>query len=182
MIRQLVTAAVATAGLSLGLVGLSGVASAASTPVALDLDQGTAFSILGHSCGGIQETAFANGFDPTTGFPTGVVDLTTSCGGSGRGGGYHTTTYTASADVVWDWTATVVSTAVPATGATVPGFSATDGNGNQVYDSGTGAFLLLAPGFTPAPRVTSAERALRDLPDSLLAAELQRRGWIVVEP
>jgi len=35
---------------------------------------------------------------------------------------------------------------------------------------------------TPAPRVTSAERALRDLPDSLLAAELQRRGWIVVEP
>ena len=97
---------------------------------------------------------------PATGFPTGVVDLTTSCGGSGRGGGYHTTTYTASADVVWDWTATVVSTAVPATGATVPGFSATDANGNQVYDSGTGAFLLLlAPGFTPTPRVTAVSAA-----------------------
>ena len=33
-----------------------------------------------------------------------------------------------------------------------------------------------------APRTTSAERALRDVPDALLAAELQRRGWIVVEP
>jgi len=36
---------------------------------------------------------------------------------------------------------------------------------------------------TPAtPRLTAAERALRDMPDALLAAELQRRGWIVVEP
>ena len=29
---------------------------------------------------------------------------------------------------------------------------------------------------------TAAELALRDLPDALLASELQRRGWIVVEP
>ena len=34
----------------------------------------------------------------------------------------------------------------------------------------------------PAPRETAAERALRDVPTGLLAAELQRRGWIVVEP
>lgn len=33
-----------------------------------------------------------------------------------------------------------------------------------------------------APRLTAAERALRALPDHQLAAELQRRGWIVVEP
>lgn len=33
----------------------------------------------------------------------------------------------------------------------------------------------------PAP-LTSAERALRDIPDLTLASELQRRGWIVVEP
>jgi hypothetical protein len=31
-------------------------------------------------------------------------------------------------------------------------------------------------------RLTAAERAVRDIPDELLAAELQRRGWIVVEP
>ncbi len=34
----------------------------------------------------------------------------------------------------------------------------------------------------PAPRLTAAERSVRDVPTPLLAAELQRRGWIVVEP
>ncbi len=158
MIRKLVTAGVAALAMSAGLAGFGGVAGAASTPVALDLDQSQAFSILGHSCGGIQETVYANGFDPTSGFPTGVVDLKTSCGGSGRGGGYHSTTYTASVDVMWDWTATVVSTAVPATGAAVPGFSATDANGNQVYDSGSSAFLLLAPTASRPPRASPASR------------------------
>jgi hypothetical protein len=33
-----------------------------------------------------------------------------------------------------------------------------------------------------APRLTAGERALRAIPDAPLAAELQRRGWIVVEP
>jgi len=35
---------------------------------------------------------------------------------------------------------------------------------------------------TPAPRLSAAERALRAVTDEQLAAELQRRGWIVVEP
>jgi hypothetical protein len=35
---------------------------------------------------------------------------------------------------------------------------------------------------TPPVRLTAAERAVRDIPDERLAAELQRRGWIVVEP
>ena len=34
----------------------------------------------------------------------------------------------------------------------------------------------------PPPRLSAAERALRAIPDHQLAAELQRRGWIVVEP
>jgi hypothetical protein len=37
----------------------------------------------------------------------------------------------------------------------------------------------------PAPsdvRPSAAERALRDVSSELLAAELQRRGWIVAEP
>ena len=34
----------------------------------------------------------------------------------------------------------------------------------------------------PQPRLTAAEQALRAFPDHKLAAELQRRGWIVVEP
>ncbi|HSJ90786.1 MAG TPA: hypothetical protein VK917_01885 [Ilumatobacter sp.] len=34
----------------------------------------------------------------------------------------------------------------------------------------------------PAAKVSAAELALREYPDHLIAAELQRRGWIVVEP
>ena len=43
------------------------------------------------------------GFDTTSGYPTGDVHLQTRCGGSGRGGGYHTTTYTAWAGATWDF-------------------------------------------------------------------------------
>jgi hypothetical protein len=130
-------------------------AGASPSPIPLLLDQGSAFAIVGHSCGGIQEQSYADGFDPATGFPTGVVELSTSCGGSGRDGGGHSTTYTGSADVTWDFTGTVVSYSSPATGATDPTFSATDASGNQLYGSGTTAYLLLAPGFTPTPRVVA---------------------------
>ncbi|WP_436794139.1 hypothetical protein [Actinospongicola halichondriae] len=35
----------------------------------------------------------------------------------------------------------------------------------------------------PAPeRLTAADRAIRKLSDAALAAELQRRGWVVMEP
>ncbi len=37
-------------------------------------------------------------------------------------------------------------------------------------------------GATTPVRVSKAEMALREASDELLAAELQRRGWIVVEP
>lgn len=34
----------------------------------------------------------------------------------------------------------------------------------------------------PAPRLSAAEQSLRRLPAEQLAAELQRRGWVVMEP
>jgi hypothetical protein len=34
----------------------------------------------------------------------------------------------------------------------------------------------------PQPRVSAAEQVLRRLPAEQLAAELQRRGWVVVQP
>jgi hypothetical protein len=34
----------------------------------------------------------------------------------------------------------------------------------------------------PAPRLSAVEQTLRRIPDAALAAELQRRGWIVAEP
>ena len=57
-----------------------------------------------------------------------------------------------------------------------------DGTDTQERRS-TAAPRKTATPTTPAtPRLTAAERALHDMPDALLAAELQRRGWIVVEP
>ena len=34
----------------------------------------------------------------------------------------------------------------------------------------------------PAARLSAVEQSVRRMPDALLAAELQRRGWIVIEP
>lgn len=107
---------------------------AAAAPLPLLLPQSTAFSFLGHSCGGIQEQAFATGFDPASGYPTGDVYMQTRCGGSGRGGGYHTTTYSAWAGVIWDFSGGVRSaTRLTAAPVVSPTFSATDANGDQVY-------------------------------------------------
>lgn len=39
-----------------------------------------------------------------------------------------------------------------------------------------------APAPSPLTRPSAAARRLRDVSDAVLAAELQRRGWIVVEP
>ena len=44
----------------------------------------------------------------------------------------------------------------------------------EAQDTGTTA--------APVERLTPAEQALRKVPAEQLAAELQRRGWIVVEP
>lgn len=50
--------------------------------------------------------------------------------------------------------------------------------------AGTGASRP-APAAAPATApdaLSNTERALRKLPSTLLAAELQRRGWVVMEP
>ncbi|HVC71743.1 MAG TPA: IPT/TIG domain-containing protein [Acidimicrobiales bacterium] len=148
---------------AIGLLGpVAAVSSTASASTAsastttLVVPQGTAFSYLGHSCGGIQEQVFATGFDPTSGYPTGDAYLQTRCGGSGRGGGYHTTTYSAWVGVTWDFTGAVVtSSSLTTPPATDPTFSAVDANGNQLSNSSNSAFLTLGPTFVPAPRVTT---------------------------
>ena len=60
-----------------GVIGMAVLPASAATPISLLLPQGNAFSILGHSCGGIQETAYATGFSSTGGYPAGDVYLST---------------------------------------------------------------------------------------------------------
>ena len=101
MTRRVMIAVTVVAALVVATVGVEG-AALGQSGISLLVPQSTAFSVLGHSCGGIQEEAFATGFDTTSGFPTGDVYLSTRCGGSGRGGGYHTTTYSAWVGAAWE--------------------------------------------------------------------------------
>ena len=49
-------------------------------------------------------------------------------------------------------------------------------------DSAEDPAVASVPARAPAPRLTAADQAIRRLTDQQLAAELQRRGWIVIEP
>jgi len=137
MARRLMLSIVVSAAIGAAFAS----AASAATPIRLVLDQGYAFSILGHSCGGIQEKVYATGFG-SNGYPTGDVHLSTSCGGSGRGGGYKTTTYTAWATTSWTWFGETRSAAL-LQGAAQENekFSATDEHGDHLYNSGTAAYL-----------------------------------------
>ncbi len=116
------------------------VPAASASPISLYMSQGAAFSILGHSCGGIQEKVYATGFG-SNGYPTGDVYLSTRCGGSGRGGGYKTTTYTAWASTAWTWFGETRSAAPISSGEENTAFSATDAHGDHIYNVGSSAYL-----------------------------------------
>lgn len=120
------------------LAAFAPTAGAQSTaPIALLVPQSTAFSVLGHSCGGIQEQVLATGFDPVTGNAVADVYLQTRCGGSGRGGGYHTTTYSAWLEAAWDMNGALAawSRLASAPGGLDPAFTAQDEFGDELYDT-----------------------------------------------
>ncbi len=58
MARRVVLSIVVSASICAALAP----AASAASPIRLYLSQGAAFSILGHSCGGIQEKVYATGF------------------------------------------------------------------------------------------------------------------------
>jgi hypothetical protein len=147
--------------------GMCAAGAVASTTVPLFMSQGAAFAVLGHSCGGIQEQVYATGF-ASNGYPMGNVHLQTSCGGSGRGGGYKSTTYTATAGVVWTWYGETRSFSVP--GGALEAKPATDAFSNRVYNTGTSAFLeSVDPQLHPpaAPTGVTASVLLNDEANNL---------------
>jgi hypothetical protein len=142
-----------------GLVGMLGVGGAAlaqcgppQTPIQLVVPQSTATTVLRHWCGGIQEQSFASGFDAATGYPIGDVYLKTVCS-AGKG---TSTTYKAWVATMWDFTGALVSyTTLSSTPSTDPALSVYDAHGNQLYNQSNRAYVLLAAGFVPAPRVAT---------------------------
>jgi hypothetical protein len=151
MIRRLLVVTL----LGSAALAFSGVASGASTaasPISLVVPQSTAFGVLGYDCGDIGEHSSTNGFDPTSGYPTGDVYLWTTCSAGGKGG--HSFTISAWVSTEWDFTGALVTLSKLTTAPTVnPTFSAFDAHGNEIYNSPPFAYLVLATGFVPAPRV-----------------------------
>jgi hypothetical protein len=134
MARRAILSSVAAA---LACAGLASVASAAS-PIRLYLNEGAAFHILGHWCGGIQQEVYVTGF-AANGYPMGNMRLQTRCGGSGRGGGGGTTTYTGTASAVWTWFGETRS--YGALNGTLEAKPAEDSHKDTVYNVGTAAYL-----------------------------------------
>jgi Fibronectin type III domain len=120
-------------------VGLASAAGAAGR-IQLLLSQSAAFSIIGRSCGGIQEKVYSTGF-AANGYPAGDVYMQTSCGGSGRGGGYKSTTYSAWAAVTWDRFGDTRGYARLEAAAEGIGIEATDAYGDRIYNEGPAAYL-----------------------------------------
>lgn len=150
MVRRLSAVVVAAASALVWMATPSGTAFA--TPTSLVVDQSTAFTVLGHWCGGIQEKSYASRFDATSGYPTGDVYLSTTCSTGGRGSRPHT--YSAWVSTTWDFTGAMVSYATLQAAPTVnPTLSIYDAHGNHLYNQSNGADLVLAAGFVPAPRV-----------------------------
>jgi hypothetical protein len=154
MLRRTAIAAVVvlTGGASLVLV--PAVAGAAAGPITLRIPSSLAYSLLGHACTPVQEDVTAEGFDPSTGFPTGNVAMYTTCSGSGKdGGGHHT--YSAISGAMWDDAGTLYSLEPPYSNPNAgPNFTADDSYGNEEYQSGQITYLQWATGFVPIPRVT----------------------------
>jgi hypothetical protein len=152
MIRKFLVVAAALGSAALALTAVATGATATTSPVSLVVSQSTAFGVLGYDCGDIGEHAFTNGFDPTSGYPTGDVYIWTTCSAGGKGG--HSVTFSAWVSTEWDFTGALVTLSKLASAPTInPTFSAFDAHGNAIYNSPPFAYLVLASGFVPAPRV-----------------------------
>ncbi len=170
------------AGAVVALTSVAGAAPAlADTSIQLLMDQNSAFAILGHSCGGIQEQVTAAGFDPATGLPQASVYISTTCGGSGKGGGGGHTTYAATEFETWNFDGSEVS--IAATGTSSGVF--TDAHGDVLFDQGSQAYVDVFPVAAPT-NVTESKAGGQYLvswtPDPTAPADLISSSTITATP
>jgi hypothetical protein len=110
--------------------------AAAHAQTALPLPPGYP-TLLGVSCGGVALSSFVTGFD-SSGIIHGAVYAWTRCGGSGRGGGYQSHTYTSWNSIEWDLYSNYKL--LPYDGSLPnPGFSAVDQWGNYISSDCSGS-------------------------------------------
>ena len=118
------------------IIGLIASSVAAHAQTALPLPPGYP-ALLGVSCGGVATASYVTGFD-AQGNILGEVYAWTSCGGSGRGGGYKKRLYQSWHSMKWtlsrQYTVLPYDSVVPDST-----FTETDQYGNYIFDSCAGA-------------------------------------------
>jgi len=131
----------------LGSIGFLAVSGAAHAQTTIALSPLTTFQIIGVQCGQPPVTTVATGFAGA--YATTWSTSTTTCGGSGRGGGYHTTTYTGCATARYMLTGALKDvTRVGCATAPDPGSVFQNDTGYSESTSGNLAVLGL-PAVTP---------------------------------
>ena len=94
-------------------------ASAAQADV-LTLASPSPYAVIGRQCGTGTTASTATGFTADGFYITGLTSVSTRCGGSGRGGGYHTTTYSGCGITRWDLAGRLIDITSVACGAPDP--------------------------------------------------------------
>jgi hypothetical protein len=111
------------------------------------------FQVLGVQCGAGTSVATATGFSGA--YATTYTDATTRCGGSGRGGGYHTRTYQGCATARYTLTGRLRDYTLVACSAPDPAMVfATDTGYSETTVAGRGVLTL--PDVTPTASWTGA--------------------------
>ena len=148
------------------------------------MPQANAFSILGYDCGGINEHAFAGGFDPASGDPQGDVYMWTTCDTGGKGG--HSVTFDAWASVTWHFDGSLAAYSVLASPPSVdPTLSAVDGHGDTLYNQSNQAYLTVLA--TAAPTGVAAVKSggqwlVSWVPDQTVPLDLVSSSTITATP
>ncbi|WP_233805446.1 hypothetical protein [Paraburkholderia sp. HP33-1] len=119
------------------MMGLLGLLASAVVQAQVALPLPSAYpTLLGVSCGGVHVASYVTGFDKN-GYIRGEIYAWTRCGGSGRGGGYHSQAYQAWYTIVWDlhrnYKLLPYDNLVPDRE-----FTATDAHGNSILDTCSG--------------------------------------------
>ena len=127
------------------LAFLAGSAALADT---LTLASPSPYAVIGRQCGTGTTATTATGFTADGDYFTGLTSVSTRCGGSGRGGGYHTTTYSGCGITRWDLVGRLIDiTSVACSAADPSAVFASDGYTESTASS---RVVLVRPDVLPS--------------------------------
>ena len=135
----------AVRGLFMLLALLGG--SAAQADV-LTLTSPSPYAVIGVQCGTGTTATTAIGFTADGDYITGLTSVSTRCGGSGRGGGYHTTTYSGCGITRWDLAGRLID--ITSVACSAPDPTAVFTSDGYTESTASSSVLLVRPDVLPS--------------------------------